>query len=445
MILGAALGESYGTHPGAWRLPEVDPLAYTNVDVQVVAAQRAERGGLDYVFYPDRVFLKADLKSGPPMFSMDPLMVLAAVATATSKIGLVASGSTTFTEPYTLARQFRVLDVMSHGRAGWNAIPSYEPEAFANYGREMFPREEKYDRLNEVVQITQALWGSWGREAGKPDQASGIWADPAFIRPVNLQGRHAGSRGPLQVPPSEQGQPVIFMPVASGLGLRAAAFYSNGMIAMPSTIEEGRRQRALIRSLAEQAGRDPDEMKYLPFVSFGLGATPEAAVARRRTMEESADVPSRVRQLSAVLGIRIDETQADLPLTAEQIAAIRPHPGAHRARNAAVLAGEGLSPLDLLSHGMLEGNPGVVGTGAQAADLLEEWVDAGAADGFSVVPDALHDGLDQFVDLVVPELRHRGRRPDDYVGTTLRDHLGLPEQLGLDLRLTTHSSQEGQS
>lgn len=434
--LGVALGESYGTHPGAWRMPDVDASAYTDVDVQVRAAQVAERGGLDYVFYPDRVFLRDDLSTGPPMMSMEPLIVLSAVAYATERIGLVASGSTSFTEPYTLARQFRALDVLSHGRAGWNAIPSYEPEAFANYGQQPLPRDEKYERLHEVIQVTQALWGSWEREAGQPDQAAGVFADPDHIRPINLQGHHVASRGPLQIPPSEQGQPVIFMPAASGTGLQAAGMYSNGIIAMPSSIEESRSQREMIRSLAVAAGRDPDEIKFMPFVTFGLGASADDAYRRRRILEEHADVDQRLAQLSAVIGVRIDRDRADIPLGPADLVGLRPHPRALHAVRAVALASAGLTPMDLLAHGVLDVNPGVVGTAEQAADMFQEWVEAEACDGFTLVVDNLHDGLDDFVDMVVPILRERGLRPDGYTGTTLREHLGLAEQLGPDPRLT---------
>ncbi|QIX53677.1 NtaA/DmoA family FMN-dependent monooxygenase [Rhodococcus sp. DMU1] len=437
MLLGVALGDSYGAHPGAWRMPHTNPNAYTDVEVQVRAAQTAERGGLDYAFYPDRVFLQGDLLVRPPIFSMEPLMVLAAVAHATRRIGLVASSSTAFNEPYTLARQLRALDLMSHGRAGWNAIPSYEPEAFANYGRQVPQRDEKYERLHEVVQITQALWGSWEREAGQPDQTAGRFADPSHIRPVNLQGRRVGARGPLQIPPSEQGQPVIFMPSASGLGLQAAGMYANGIIAMPSTIEESRAQRDMIRSLAEAAGRTADEVKFLAFVTFGLGATEQEAVERRMVLEQAAGLEGRLAHLSAVLGLRLDPADADKPLTSSQVRGLRPSPGVPQAARAVELASQGLSPREILAHGVLDALSGLVGTPEQAADRMQEWIQAGVCDGFTLVVDDLHDGLDAFVDQVVPILRRRGLRPDNYLGATLRDHLSLPEQLGLDPRLAS--------
>lgn len=442
MILGIAMGESYGTHPGAWRMPGANAAAYTDVDVQVRGARAAERGGLDYVFFPDRVFLRGDLSEGPPMFSMEPLLVLTAVARETERIGLVASASTSFNEPYTLARQFRALDIISHGRVGWNAIPSYEPEAFANYGRPVPQGNDKYERLHEVVQIAQALWASWRPEAGAPDPVAGRFADMAHIAPVNLQGRHVAARGPIRIPPSEQGQPVIFMPAASGRGLPALGMYANGIIAMPTSIAESREQMQIVHDAARQAGRSPEDIKFLPFIGISLGATKREALDRRRTLEDQVDPAPRLAHLSAILGVRLDPARADDPLSPEQLGMLRPHPSAPNSARAAVLAREGWSARDIIAHGVLDPNPSLVGTPEEAADLIQQWFETGACDGFTFVPDDQRDGIDAFVDNVVPILRRRGLRPDGYKGTTLRDHLGLPPQLGIDPRLAA-SAEEG--
>ena len=440
MLLGAGLGAAYGNHPGAWRMPWATPDRYTDVQAHMRDAQTAERGGLDYLFYPDRAFLVGDLESGPPIMSIDPVMLLAAIAPATKRIGLVTSLSTSFNEPYGIARQLRALDVMSHGRAGWNLIPSYEPEAFANYGLAVPSREDKYGRLHEVIQITQALWASWGRQAGSPDKVTGRFADTSYIRPVSLQGRQVGSRGPLQIPPSEQGQPVVFMPFASGAGVQAAGMYANGIIGMPSSIEESRSQRDTMRSITEAAGRDADEVKYLSFATFGLGATEQEAIERRMALEDAAGIDKRLAHLSMMLGLRLDSADRDEPLTVTQVQGMRLRSGSEQETLAHRLASQGRTPREILGHGVLDQNPSVVGTAEQVADLFQEWMDAGVTDGFSIVIDDLHDGLDALVYQVVPILRRRGLRPDDYEGSTLRDHFGLPEQIGPDPRLTDNSS-----
>lgn len=229
---------------------------------------------------------------------------------------------------------------------------------------------------------------------------------------------------------------MIFMPFASGNGIQAAGLYANGIIAMPSTLDDSRAQRDMMRAIAEAAGRAADEVKFLPFVSFGLGATHQEAVARRMALEEAAGLENRLAQLSAALGLRLDSSDRDKPLTEGQIRAIRTTPRVPRAADALSLAQQGMTPHEILGHGVLDQNPGLVGTAEQAADMMQHWMEAGVSDGFTLVVDDLHDGFDDFVDQVVPVLRRRGLRPDGYRGTTLRDHLGLPEQLVPDPRLS---------
>ncbi len=436
LVLGMALTNNFGVHPAAWRMPHADPRAYTDIQVTVEQARTAERGGLDFVFLADRLYQHGDPATAPSVFNMDPLITLAALAQATDRIGLVATASTSFTEPYLLARQLKALDVISRGRAGWNAVPSYEPQAFANFGQQAPPRENKYERLHEVMQVTQALWGSWGYAAGQPDPAD-MFANPAHIRPVNLYGTHVGARGPLPVPPSEQGQPVIVMPASSGLGLQAAALYANVILFMPQSIAEGRAQRETVRQAVAQAGRDPDEVRLIAFAGYTIGDTERQALDTRRALDDQLDVRGPLAQLSAYLGLPQEITRPDEPLTPGQLAAVRANPRDVRSLRIAQLAQAGWSPRDILAHGVFDPNPVVVGTAAQVADHLQEWFEAGAADGFILSFDDFHTGIDHFVDGVVPLLRQRGLFPDDYVGTTLREHLGVPPQYGPDPRLAT--------
>ncbi|MEY8741204.1 NtaA/DmoA family FMN-dependent monooxygenase [Bacillales bacterium AN1005] len=436
MVLGVALTNNFGAHSATWRMPHVAPDSYTNIDVTVEHARTAERGGLQFVFIADRLFLYGDLATSSPLFNMDPIVTLAAVAQATERIGLAATASTSFTEPYLMARQLKALDVISRGRAGWNAVPSFEPDAFANFGKLPPARENKYERLHEMMQVVQALWGSWGDEAGEPDQ-DGKFADPTHIRPVNLQGKHVGSRGPLPVPPSEQGQPVIIMPASSGLGLQAAVMYANVVIGMPSSIEESLAQRQTIRKAAVQAGRDPKEIKFIAFVGFTIGDTERQAVDARRALDDKIDDRRALSRLSAYLGLHQELSLPDEPLTAAQLASVRAHPHDARSVRAVELAKAGWSPRDILAHAVFDPYPSVVGTAEQVADHLQEWFEAGAADGFMLNFDDFHTGLDDFVDHVVPILRERGLFHDGYEGKTLRDHLGLPPQYGLDPRIAT--------
>ncbi|WP_093581018.1 NtaA/DmoA family FMN-dependent monooxygenase [Geodermatophilus amargosae] len=435
LALALVMGNNIGSHHGAWRMPHTDVGSFTDLDAAVRQARTAERGGFQFVFMPDRLFMQADLAAAPPVFGMDPIVTLSALAQATERIGLVGTMSTTFTEPYVLARHLKALDLYSHGRAGWNAVPSYEPDAFANFGRPLPAREEKYERLHEVVHIVQALWGSWGQGAGRPDK-SGAFADPAQVRPVDLQGRHVAARGPLPVPPSEQGQPVIVMPASSGYGLQAAGMYADVVIGMPMTIEEGRAQRDVVRRATEAAGRDPDEVTFLAFTGFSLGDSQREALDRHRALDDRADPEQAMARLGALLGLRHGFAHPDEALSPAELASARPRLAYARSQQAFDLARAGWSPRDIVAHGVLEPYPFVTGTGEQAADHLQAWFRAGAADGFMVGVDDFHDGIDDVVDRIVPILRARGLFPEDHVGTTLRDHLGLPPRYGLDPRVT---------
>lgn len=439
MILGVALPNNFGAHPAAWRMPHIDPKSYTDLSVTIEHVQAAERGGLDFVFMPDRLYMHGDLRVAPPVFNIDPLITLATVVHATKRIGLVATASTSFTEPYLLARQLKALDVLSHGRIGWNAVPSYEPEAFANMGRPLPPRERKYERLHEAVRIVQALWGSWRYEAGEPDQA-GAFADPAHIKPVNMRGAHVAAQGPLPVPPSDQGQPVIIMPASSGYGLQAAGMYANVVIAMPQTIEQGRAIRTTIRQAAQQAGRDPDEVRLLIFVGYTIADTERQALDMRRALDDRLGDENALERLGAYLGLREAPAQPDEPFTQTQLAAMRAHPQDPRSAAVVELARAGWSPRYILAHAPFDPYPSVVGTAEQVADHLQRWFEAGVTDGFMLNFDDFPTGVNAFVDRVIPILRDRGIFPHDYQGTTLRDHLGVPAQYGLDPRIAQASA-----
>jgi FMN-dependent oxidoreductase (nitrilotriacetate monooxygenase family) len=425
---------AYGSQSGAWRAPGVDPAGYTNIDAMVRYAQAAERGKLQFLFLPDSLALDVDLDKQPPMVSMDPMLVLAAVVRETERIGFVATGSTTFNEPFNLARQFKALDVMSHGRAGWNAVPSSGPAVAANFGREMPARPEKYERLHETVQLVQALWGSWESDAFIGDAVAGRFADAKKVQPVNLRGRHVGSRGPLPIPPSEQGQPVIFQAGGGGNGLAVAGRYASGVIGAAFTIDDARAQRRAVRAAAEAAGRDPDEVKFFAGVMTTIAPTRREALDRRAFLIEQ-DFDQRVPYLGSILGISLGMEQLGEPLTPSQLARARPTPFDPRAVHALAVAREGWTVHDVLAHGVIDYHPVVTGPGSEVADHMQEWFEAGAADGFWVSPDVSEDGIDAFVDEVVPILRERGLFHHDYQGATLRDHIGARAQYGLDPRL----------
>lgn len=425
MMIGTQLGNGYGSQPGAWRAPGVDPTSYTSFDARVRQAQAAERGKMQFLFLPEGPMHETDVEHEAPHFNLDVMLTLAAVARETRRIGLVATGSTTFNEPYNLARQFKALDVMSHGRAGWNAVTSSREDVAANFGKRIPSRPDRYGQAHESIQLVQALWGSWGLDAWTHDQATGQFARGDQVRPINMGGRYVASRGPLYIPPSEQGQPVIFHAGGGPSVLELAAPYASGVIGAVFTIEDGRAQRNALRDAAARAGRDPDEIKFFPGLMTTIAGDKRTALDRRIALTEHT-FRERAGYLGQMLGLRLDATQLDEPLSPMQLAAARPSPQDPRSAHALTIAREGWSVRDVLAHGVIDYQPAIVGPAVEAADHMQEWFEAGAADGFWISPDVYEDGIDAFVDSVIPILQERGLFHRDYEGTTLRDHLGAP-------------------
>ncbi|WP_327714681.1 NtaA/DmoA family FMN-dependent monooxygenase [Streptomyces sp. NBC_00490] len=436
MVLGMQFSGGYGAAPGAWRLPGANLNSYTDMDQFVRYGQAAERGKIQLLFIADTPVLDVDLDHHAPHHMIDPLLILTVLARETERIGLVTTASTTFTEPYNLARQFKALDVISHGRAGWNAVTTSAPAAAANFGATIPPRAEKYERAHEVIQIVQGLWGSWDQDAWLLDVDGKRFADMDKFRPVNLQGKHVASRGPLPIPPSEQGQPVIFQAGGGSYGLELAGRYASGVYANPYTVEDARAQRQALRDAAERAGRDPDEVKMLAGFMPTIAPSRQAALQRRRFLDEVVDLNQRVAYLGAMIGLPLGPAQLDEPLTADQLADAVPSPQDPRSARALEVVRQGWKLRDVLAHGVIDYHPVVAGTAADTADHMQQWFEAGACDGFSIAIDSYHDGFDTFVDQVVPILQERGLFHDDYEGTTLRENLGAHDQYGLDPRLT---------
>ncbi|WP_234005552.1 NtaA/DmoA family FMN-dependent monooxygenase [Arthrobacter sp. PGP41] len=434
MLLAMQLGNGYGMQGGAWRAPGVDASNYANFDAQVRYAQAAERGKFAFLFLPDFLVQTGDLDHEAPQQTLDPLMTAAAVARGTSRIGLVATASTTFNEPYNIARQFKALDVMSHGRMGWNAVTTSDPGSAANFGRQIAPRPERYQRAHETIQIVHALWGSWEEDAWLKDTENARFADPAKIQPVDLQGKYVASRGPLPIPPSEQGQPVIFSAGGGQNGLELAGRYASGVIGAVFTIEDARAQREAIRDAARRAGRDPDEVKFFAGVMPAIGATKRAALDRRLALGEQT-FPARVSYLGSMLGLDLKVDQLDQPLNPAQLAAAHASPFDPRSPRALKIAREGWTIRDVLAHGVIDYHPTPVGPASVTADHMQEWFEADAVDGFWLLFDVYEDAIDTFVDEVVPLLQERGLYHLDYEGTTLRENLGAHQQYGLDPRL----------
>lgn len=429
MLIGMQIGNGYGAQATSWMADNVDVRNYTNLDAHVRYAQAAERGKFQFLFLPDFLAQSQKTDHDAPLLTMDPAVTMAVMARETTKIGFAATASTTFNEPYNLARTFKTLDVISGGRIGWNAVTTSDPASAANFGAQVADRDTRYERAHEVVQIVQALWGSWQEDAWVADKDRKIFADRSRIRPVNLQGRHVASRGPLEIPPSRQGQPVIFQAGGSPHSLALTGRFANAVIGATFTIEDSRRQRANVRRAAEQAGRNPDEIKFFAGIMPTIAPTKREALDRRGQFVEPG-IRQRVRYLGTMLGLGLTADDLDRPLTEPELAAAQANPADPRSGTALQIAREGWSVRDILYHGIIDYHPSPIGPAEVTADHMQEWFEAGACDGFWLSPDVYEDGIDTFVDQVVPLLQQRGLFHIDYEGDTLRDHLSIDYQYG---------------
>ena len=419
---------STGHHEASWRLPESDPYAAGNVAHYQELARIAERGRLDSVFFADSPSLFSNPARRPPE-TLEPTILLAAMAAVTERIGLVATASTTYESPYNLARRFASLDAISHGRAGWNVVTTAALDAGANFGFETSPTHaERYDRANEFLEVVTGLWDGWEDDAVVADKESGVHTDPDKIHALDHRGRHFQVRGPLTVGRSPQGRPVIVQAGSSGPGIALAAAYAEAVFTAQRTLAEGQAFYRELKAATAAAGRNPEHVKILPGIVPIIGDTEEDALAKERQLDDLLVHEHALQQLAADIGIPADEIDLDAPLPED----IRPPSDieGNRTRYELTVAfarRDHLTVRQILSRlGGGRGHRTLAGTADQIADSIEEWFTNGAADGFNVMPAAMPSGLEAFVERVVPILQERGLFRRDYEGSTLRDHYGLP-------------------
>jgi N-acetyl-S-(2-succino)cysteine monooxygenase len=415
-----------GHHEAAWRLPETDVGANLSLAHFRGLARTAERGALDSIFFADAPALLGDVRYRP-IGQPDPTVLLGALAAATERIGLIATASTTYEEPYNLARRFAAVDHLSGGRAGWNIVTTASPDAGRNFGLDEIPtHRDRYARADEFVEVVQKLWDSWEDGAVAGDKGSGEYADGDRIHAIDHRGEHFGVLGPLDLPRSVQGRPVLVQAGSSESGRTFAARWAEAVFTAHQTLADGQAFYTDLRTRIGALGRDPDGVKILPGIVPVIGSTEAEAKALERALEEAIVPAYGLKQLSAFFGIDMTGAELDAPLP--------PLPGedrieAQKSRFTLVTElarRENLTVRQLLGRlGGGRGHRTFTGTPEQVADTLQEWFEQGAADGFNVMPPVLPAGLDAFVDHVVPELRRRGLFRQDYTGTTLREHYGL--------------------
>ncbi len=414
-----------GQHEAAWRLPETDIKGVTNIGHFVKLARIAERGKLDGVFFADHPVVK-ERAQDRPFDALDPFTLVAALSTATEKIGLVATASTTYNDPYSVARRFATLDHVSEGRAGWNIVTTAYASAAANFGYEVHPDPaERYARAEEFLEVALKLWDSWEDDAIVGNKEAGIFIEPGRIHAINHVGKYFKVAGPMEIPRSPQGYPVLFQAGSSGPGKDFAAKYAEAIFTAHPNFEHAHEFYRDVKSRAQAYGRNPDQVHILPGLSAFVGSTEAEAAAMRERLEDLTIPAYGLAQISTLLGFKVTEEQLDRPLV------IPPEFSKHQTSRGdlvqRILENEKLTVRQLLRRlSAARGHWSIAGTPKQVADSIEHWFKNQAADGFNLIPPALPSSLEAFVDHVVPELQQRGLFRLDYEGTTLRSHLGLP-------------------
>jgi len=417
-----------GIHTAWWRYPGGFPDANFNLHHLVRFAQTLERGCFDAFFMADHLAVMnmpmEALKRSATVTSFDPLTLLPALAMVTERIGLIATASTTYNEPYHVARKFASLDHISGGRAGWNLVTSGNPDEALNFGRDAhLDHATRYARAREFFEVVTGLWDSWADDAFVRDVEAGLFFDPTKLHTLDHAGEFLKVKGPLNVARPVQGWPVIVQAGASEAGRQIAAETAEVVFGAATKLEAARAFYADVKGRAARAGRDPNHIKILPGAFVVVGDSPDEAAETRARLDALVPVESGLANLSVRLGVDVSGFDLDAPLP--EI----PDSNASKSAQAQIVGyarATGATVRDLAQRVGGYGGLSFVGTPETIADSMQEWLEGEACDGFNVMFPFVPEGLDAVVDRVVPELQRRGIFRTRYEGTTLRDHLGLP-------------------
>ena len=414
-------------HTGAWRYPGAYPDANFNFAHMQRFIATLERGRFDAFFMADHLAVLnmpiEALRRSHTVTSFEPMTLLSALAVTTKHIGLIATGSTTFDEPYHVARRFASLDHISGGRAGWNVVTTSNPDSAMNFGLdEHMEHDERYRRAREFYDVVTGLWDSFAEDAFIRDVQSGMFFDPERMHVLDHKGKYFSVRGPLNIARPIQGWPVIVQAGASEAGRQLAAETAEAVFAPSDGIEDGRRLYADIKGRMDRLGRDRDSLKMLPGAFVVVGDSLEEAREKRARLDALVYEESAIHSLSVWLGHDVAQFDLDAPLP-DVPQTNASHSG--RDRVMTVARREGLTVRQLAQRLGGWGGLAFVGTASSIADEMQEWLESEASDGFNILFPFLPQGLDDFVDKVIPELQRRGIFRREYEGTTLRENLGL--------------------
>jgi FMN-dependent oxidoreductase (nitrilotriacetate monooxygenase family) len=432
-LVGFMQAGNVTVYSGSWRYPSAD-LGFLTMDYYTRIGKVLEEGKFDCVFFDDRLAMPGvyggsvaeAVRYGARPVKLDLTAVLGGIIGATSRIGIGATYSTTYYPPFHVARTFATLDHLSGGRVAWNVVTSVNDSEAQNFGVEShMDHDERYDKADEFLQAVTALWDSWDDDALIMDQQSGTFADPAKVHEVNHTGRWFSVRGPLTVPRTPQGRPVILQAGSSGRGREFAAAWADMIFTGDPGLEVARQHYREQKAQIATAGRNPDDVKVLPMAYVVVGETQAIAEEKERLFLDAYVHPvASLALLSELLNYDFAKHDLDDVVTDEMMAASSGVRGLamgvrrHLGRDATIR--------DLAAHRatLLQG-PRFVGTATAVADQMEEWFNSGGCDGFVLAATHLPGAFEEFVRMVVPVLQQRGLFRREYAGPTLREHLGI--------------------
>ncbi len=415
-------------HAGAWRYPGAWPDMNFNLAHLKRCIRTLEAAKFDAFFMADHMAVlnmsQEALRRSHTTTSFEPFTLLAALSQCTERIGLVATGSTTFDAPYHIARRFASLDHLSNGRAGWNIVTTSNPDAALNFGLdEHMEHGDRYRRAREFYDVVTGLWDSWADDAFVRDPESGTYVDPEKMHVLGHSGEFLSVRGPLNIARPIQGWPVVVQAGASEAGRQLAAETAEAVFTAQSSLEAGRTFYADVKGRMRKLGRNPDHLKIQPACFVVVGDSVEEARAKRARLDSLVDYANAIGALSIALGTDASKFDPDRPLP--EIPDTNASKSA-RQRAIDLAQRENLTVRQLAQRMGGYGGLAMVGTPTTIANEMEEWLETEGSDGFTIMFPYLPGGLDDFVSGVVPELQRRGLFRREYEGTTLRDHLGLP-------------------
>lgn len=412
-----------GTSHVTWRRPQSNLKASVDIDYYIRQAQKAESGKFDLLFVADGLFINE--KSLPHFLNrFEPLTILSALAVATKHIGLVATISTTYSEPYNIARQLASLDHISKGRAGWNVVTSPLEGSALNYGKAHPEHDDRYRIAEEYLQVVKGLWDSWEDDAFVGDRESGVFFDPGKLHVLNHEGKYYTVRGPLNITRSRQGHPVIFQAGTSPIGREFASAHADCIFTNLVSIENARDYYKDIKTQAAARGRNPDSLSILPSVQPILGKTQEEADAKFRAIGDLLTPEDTLNYLGRFYD-HFDFSQFPLDGPVPDLESIGNNGfkgGRERLQREA--RENNWTLRDLALHVTFPRHP-FIGTPEKVADEIQKWFETGAADGFILAANEEGD-FEEFVDLVVPILQQRGLFRTEYDSETFRGNLNLP-------------------